>query len=81
MGLCHLQENALFKIYTQSCIFYGISGRDKAQAPAALVMRYHIMYKFISKWFQKKTFHLLSQTPTGPAWRRRRVGRNPERIT
>lgn len=25
MGLCHLQENALFKIYTQPCIFYGIS--------------------------------------------------------
>lgn len=45
-------------------------GADKAQAPAALVMRYHIMYKFTSKWFQKKTFHLLSQTPVGPAlWR------------
>lgn len=46
-------------------------GADAAQAPAALVMRYHIMYKFISKWFQKKTFHVLSQSPVGPALRRR----------
>lgn len=68
MGLCHLQENALFKIYTQSCIFYGISG------PSSLVLRYHIMYKFTSKCFWKQASHLLSQSPVGPALRRREGG-------
>lgn len=74
MGLCHLQENALFKIYTQSCIFYGISGSSRGSGPSSLVLRYHIMYKFTSKCFWKQTSHVLSQTPVGPALRRREEG-------
>lgn len=54
MGLCHLQENTLFKRKTQYCIFYGISfGQIKisileADVQAAMMMmRYHTMYKQI----------------------------------
>lgn len=36
MGLCHLQENAFFKIYTQSCIFYGISGSGQGSGTSSL---------------------------------------------
>lgn len=36
MGLCHLQENASFQIFTQTCIFYGISRRGRPIAAERL---------------------------------------------
>lgn len=63
-GFMPLYKKMLYLKYTLSVVYFMVSqGSDEAQAPAALVMRYLITYKFISKWFQKKTFHPLSQTP------------------
>lgn len=71
-GFMPLNKKMLYLKCTLSLVYLMVSqGADEAQAPAALLLRYHIMYKVISKWFQTKTLHLLSQTPIGPAlWRR-----------